>query len=160
MTSKILLQTNPVQLMADFQSALQHGYRFVSARSQLFEHVGGLLELDLYKQDVEIPEIKFEDMLGDVWVVDYDKTKFLLEVQALVVNEYEIDLNSISYDIVGTKRCRLIRKNHPSLMKYSKEELDEMDFEELKAISRLRGCFNRQRSVLISNVLKFQEGRE
>ena len=157
MTSKILLQTNPVQLMADFQSALQHGYRFVSARSQLFEHVGGLLELDLYKQDIEIPEIKFEDMLGDVCVVDYCKTKFLLEVQALIVNEYEIDLNSVSYDTVGTKRCRLIRKNHPSLMKYTKEELDNMDFETLKYIGKMRKCFNRSRSVMQEQILRFQQ---
>lgn len=158
MTSKILLQTNPVQLMDDFQSALQHGYRFVSARSQLFEHVGGLLELDLYKQDVEIPEIKFEDMLGDVWVVDYDKTKFLLEVQVLIVNEYEIDLNSVSYDAVGTKRCRLIRKNHPSLKKYTKEELDNMDYETLKYIGKMRKCFNRSRSVMQEQILRFQQG--
>ena len=157
MTSKILLQTNPVQLMADFQSALQHGYRFVSARSQLFEHVGGLLELDLYKQQIEIPEIKFEDMLGDVCVVDYCKTKFLLEVQALIVNEYEIDLNSVSYDTVGTKRCRLIRKNHPSLMKYTKEELDNMDFETLKYIGKMRKCFNRSRSVMQEQILRFQQ---
>ena len=157
MTSKILLQTNPVQLMADFQSALQHGYRFVSARSQLFEHVGGLLELDLYKQDIEIPEIKFEDMLGDVCVVDYCKTKFLLEVQSLVVNEYEIDLDSVSYDTVGTKSCRLIRKNHPSLMKYTKEELDNMDFETLKYIGKMRKCFNRSRSVMVEQILRFQQ---
>lgn len=157
MTSKILLQTNPVQLMADFQSAIQHGYRFVPARSQLFEHVGGLLELDLYKQDIEIPEIKFEDMLGDVCVVDYCKTKFLLEVQALIVNEYEIDLNSVSYDTVGTKRCRLIRKNHPSLMKYTKEELDNMDYESLKYIGKMRKCFNRSRSVMVEQILRFQQ---
>lgn len=157
MTSKILLQTNPVQLMADFQTALQHGYRFVSARSQLFEHVGGLLEIDLYRQDIEIPEIKFEDMLGDVCVVDYCKTKFLLEVQALIVNEYEIDLDSVSYDIVGTKRCRLVRQNHPSLKKYTKEELDNMDFEALKYIGKMRKCFNRSRSVMQEQILRFQQ---
>lgn len=156
MTSKILLQTNPVQLMADFQTALQHGYRFVSARSQLFEHVGGLLELDLYKQDVEIPEIKFEDMLGDVWVVDYDKTKLLLQLQALIVNEYEIDLNSVSYDIVGTKRCRLVRHNHPSLKKYTKEELDNMSWDEVKYIGRMRQVFNRNRDIMTTQILKFQ----
>ena len=157
MTSKILLQTNPVQLMADFQSALQHGYRFVPARSQLLEHVGGLLELDLYKQDIEIREITFEDKLGDVWVVDYDKTKFLLEVQALVVNEYEIDLNSVSYDILGTKRCRLIRQNHPSLKKYTKEELDNMSWDEIKYVGRMRQVFNRSRSVMVEQILRFQQ---
>lgn len=157
MTSKILLQTNPVQLMADFQSALQHGYRFVPARSQLFEHVGGLLELDLFKQDIEIPEIKFEDMLGDVWVVDYDKTKLLLQLQSLIVNEFEIDLNSVSYDIVGTKRCRLVRKNHPSLKKYTKEELDNMSWDEVKYIGRMRQVFNRNRDIMITQILKFQQ---
>ena len=157
MTSKILLQTNPVQLMADFQSALQHGYRFVPARSQLFEHPGGLLELDLYKQDVEIPEIKFEDMLGDVWVVDYDKIKFLIQVQALIVNEYEIDLNSVSYDIVGTKRCRLVRQNHPSLKKYTKEELDNMSWDEVKYIGRMRQVFNRNRDIMTTQILRFQQ---
>ena len=76
-----------------------------------------------------------------------------------VVSGWRIDLNSVYFDVIGTKSCKLVHPEHPVSKVYSKEELDEMDFEELKAISRLRGCFNRQRSVLISNVLKFQEAR-
>lgn len=154
---KTLINTNPVTIFRDAQEAFKQGYRFVSGRSDITEWHTGMIEIDLYKQQIEIPEIKFEDMLGDVWVVDYCKTKFLLEVQALIVNEYEIDLNSVSYDTVGTKRCRLVRKNHPSLKKYTKEELDNMDYEALKYIGKMRKCFNRSRSVMVEQILRFQQ---
>ena len=157
---KTLINTNPVTIFRDVQEAFKQGYRFVSGRSGITEWHTGMLEIDLYKQEVEVPEITFEQELDIVYVSEYDKLKFILRIQALVLNGWEIDLNSIDYTITGSKRCKLAHPEHPVSKVYSKEELDQMDFEELKAISRLRGCFNRQRSVLIANVLKFQEDRQ
>ena len=118
------------------------------------------MELELFNQKLEIQKLSFEDALDVVTVATHDKTDFLLQLQKYILSGWRIDLNSVYFDVIGTKSCKLVHPEHPVSRVYTKEELDEMDFEELKAISRLRGCFNRQRSVLISNVLKFQEGRE
>ena len=156
---KLLLNTNHVVILQEFEKAVLQGYLFVPGRSDLFIHPTGLMELELYNQQLEIPKLSFEDALDVVTVATHDKTFFLLELQKYILSGWRINLNSIYFDIIGTKSCKLVHPEHPVSRVYTKEELDEMDFEELKAISRLRGCFNRQRSVLISNVLKFQEAR-
>lgn len=156
---KLLLNTNHVVILQEFEKAVLAGYLFVPGRSDLFIHPTGLLEVELYKQELEIPKVNFEDDLDIVFVATHDKTILLLELQKYILSGWQIDLNSVYFDAIGTKSCKLVHLEHPVSRVYTKEELDEMDFEELKAISRLRGCFNRQRSVLISNVLKFQEAR-
>lgn len=157
---KLIIDRNPVIVLREFEDAVKQGYLFVVGRSDLFVEVSGLMQIDLYKQQIESPEITFEQELDIVYVSEYDKLKFILRIQALVLSGWEIDLNSINYSITGSKICKLVHPEHPVSKVYSKEDLDQMDFEELKAISRLRGCFNRQRSVLIANVLKFQEDRQ
>ena len=144
-------------MIKDFEQALVHGYRFVPGSSDLTEFPSGLLEVQLYKQDIVVDQINFEDELGIVYLADYDKIKFMLALQRYILNGYQVELNSVAYDIIGTKRCKLIRPDHPSLVLYTKEQLDSMDFEELKVISRIRKCFNKSRAVLINNVLKFQQ---
>lgn len=156
---KLLLNTNHIVILQEFEKAVLQGYLFVPGRSDLSIHPTGLMELELFKQQLEIPKLGYEDALDVVTVATHDKTLFLLEVQKYILSGWRINLNSVYFDVIGTKSCKLVHPEHPVSRVYTKEELDEMDFEELKAISRLRGCFNRQRSVLISNVLKFQEDR-
>jgi len=154
---KTLINNNVVVILRDVQEALKQGYRFVSGRSDLVEWPTGMLEIDLYKQEIEIPEINFEDELGIVYLADYDKIKFMIALQRYILNGYQVELDSVAYDIIGTKRCKLIRPDHPSLVLYSKEELESMDYEALKVIARIRQCFNKTRAILINNVLKFQQ---
>ena len=157
---KTLINTNPVTIFRDVQEAFKQGYRFVSGRSGITEWHTGMLEIDLYKQEVEIPEITFEQELDVVYVSEYDRLKFILRIQALVLNGWEIDLNSIDYTITGSKRCKLVHPEHPVSRVYSKEELQGMDYEELKRIAKLRNCFNKSRDVCVTKILQFQEGRE
>lgn len=157
---KTLINTNPVTIFRDVQEAFKQGYRFVSGRSGITEWHTGMLEIDLYKQEVEVPEITFEQELDIVYVSEYDKLKFILRIQALVLNGWEIDLNSIDYTITGSKRCKLVHPSHPVSLAYTKEQLQEMDYDELKRIAKLRNSFNKSRDVMVSKVLQFQEGRE
>ena len=160
MTSKIILNTNAVIALRDVQEAIKQGYRFVSGRSDITEWHTGMIEIDLYKQEIEVPEITFEQELDIVYVSEYDKLKFILRIQALVLSGWEIDLNSINYSITGSKICKLVHPEHPVSRIYTKEELDEMPYEELKYVGRLRNCFNRGRDIMVNNILKFQESRE
>lgn len=160
MSKKMLLNTNPVVILAEFEKAVLHDYLFVPGRSDLFISPSGLIELELFRQEMAIPKVTFEDALDVITLVHHDKTSLMLDLQKYILSGWRVDLKSVYYDVVGSKICKLVHPEHPVSKVYSKEELDQMDFEELKAISRLRGCFNRQRSVLIANVLKFQEDRQ
>ena len=157
---KLIIDRNPVIVLREFEGAVKQGYLFVTGRSDLFVEVSGLMQIDLYKQEVEVPEITFEQELDIVYVSEYDKLKFILRIQALVLNGWEIDLNSIDYTITGSKRCKLAHPSHPISLAYTKEQLQEMEYESLKQIARLRNCFNKSRDVMVSKVLQFQEGRE
>lgn len=158
--NKILINTNPITIFRDVQEALKQGYRFVSARSDIVEWHTGMLEIDLYKQDIEVQKINFEDALDIVYVSEYDKLKFILKLQAFILNGWEIDLNSVNYSLTGSKLCKLIHPEHPVSRNYEKEELQEMDYEELKRIAKLRNCFVKSRDVMVTKVLQFQEGRK
>lgn len=155
--NKLLLNNNPVIVLRDFENAIKAGYRFVEGRSNLSE-VSGLYELTVYKQDIEIPYISLEDALDRVTVQYYNKNEFLMEIQTYVANGWEIDLNSVVF--LNLKVCKLVHPEHPASKVYSKEELNEMPWEELKAIAKIRNCFNRGKEVCVNNILKFQEERE
>lgn len=157
---KTLINTNPVTIFRDVQEALKQGYRFVSGRSDVTEWHTGMLEIDLYRQDVEVPLITFENELDVVCVSEYDKLKFILRLQALILSGWEIDLNSINYNITGSKVCKLVHPEHPVSIQYTKEELQEMPYEELKQIAKLRNCFNKSRDVCVTKIIQFQEGRK
>ena len=156
---KQILNNNIVLVIKEFEESLKDGWRFVPNKSDLFSSMMGLKELSLYKEDVEIHLYSVEDVLDIAYVESYDKMNFFTCLQKLILSGWEVDLESIIWDDIGTKRVKVKHPNHPASKLYSKEELQEMDFESLKQIAKIRGCFNRQRSVLITNVLKFQEGR-
>ena len=155
---KLILNNNPVVVLQEFEKAVKSGYLFVPGRSDLFIHSTGLMEMELYKQELEIDEISFEDELGIVYLADYDKIKFMLSLQRYVLNGYQIDLNSVVYNIIGTKRCKLIRPDHPSLVCYDEDSLKNMPYEELKQIAKIRKCFNKTKDIMIRNIIKFQQG--
>lgn len=154
---KTLINTNPVTIFRDAQEAFKQGYRFISGRSDITEWHTGMIEIDLYNQQIEVPEITFEQELDIVYVSEYDKLKFILRIQALVLSGWEIDLNSINYSITGSKICKMVHPEHPASKVYSKEELDNMDYEALKSIGKMRKCFNRSRSVMVEQILRFQQ---
>lgn len=157
MTSKLILSTNYVVVLQEFEKAVLQGYLFVPGRSDLAIHPTGLMELELFKQELEIPKLSFEDALDVVTVATHDKTDFLLQVQKYILSGWRIDLNSIYFDIIGTKSCKLVHPEHPASKVYSKEELDNMDYETLKYVGKMRKCFNRSRSVMQEQILRFQQ---
>ena len=158
---KVILDTNPVVAFRDVQEAFKEGYRFVSERSDVAEsYTDGMLEIDLYKQDVEVEQITFEDALDVVHISEYDKIKFILKLQSFILSGWELDLDSIDYAKVGSKRCKVVHPEHPASKIYTKDELYDMPYEELKQVGRIRNSFNRGRDVMINNILKFQSERK
>ena len=159
MSSKLILNTNPVVVLQEFEKAVKAGYLFVPGRSDLFIHSTGLMELELHKQELEIPKLSFEDALDKVVVHSHDKTDFLLQLQKYILSGWELDLRTVYFDTIGSKSVRLVHPEHPVSISYTKEQLQEMDYDELKRIAKLRNCFVKSRDVMVTKVLQFQEGR-
>lgn len=157
---KMLLNTNHIVILQEFEKAVLQGYLFVPGRSDLSIHPTGLMELELFKQELEIPKLSFEDALDVVVVATHDKTFFLLEIQKYILSGWQIDLNSVYFDAIGTKSCKLVHPEHPVSVQYTKEELDEMSWDEIKVVGKLRQVFNKNRTVMTEQIVRFQEGRK
>ena len=160
MSSKLILNTNPVVVLQEFEKAVKAGYMFVPGRSDLFIHSTGLMELELHRQELEIPKLGFEDALDKVVVNSHDKTDFLLQLQKYILSGWELHLRTVYFDTIGSKSVRLVHPEHPASKVYSKEELNEMPYDELKQVGRIRKVFNKSRDVMTNQILKFQESRE
>jgi len=160
MSKKLILNTNPVVIIQEFERAVLQGYFFVPGRSDLFVHASGLMEMELYKQELSVQKIEFEDALDIVTIHNHDKTVFMLEIQKYVLSGWCVDLNTLYYDVVGSKMCRMKHPEHPVSLVYTKEELQAMEYEELKRVAKLRNAFNKSRDVMVTKVLQFQEARK
>ena len=71
-------------------------------------------------------------------------------------------LDEITYDLLDfytdIRDGRLSMENATkSLKKYTKEELDNMSWDEVKYIGRMRQVFNRNRDIMTTQILKFQD---
>lgn len=155
--SVIISDNNPTMLFKHAEEMFNKGYRFVPARSNVYEWPQGLIDIDLYKQDLEITPVTFEEAGHVVVINHYDKIKFMIELQKYVLSGYTLDLNSVYYDLIGSKTCKVMNANHPNNIKYTLEELQEMKYEDLKQVAKLRNCFNRNKQTMIGLILRFQE---
>lgn len=155
MTSRLILNQNIHIVLTEFQEFVKEGYRF-TPKSDLFTSMNGLHELYLYKTDVEVEVLTHEDAVERVVISDHDKTKFLSQLQQHIVSGYAIDFDSLYYDSYGSKRVQVFNPEHPNNIQYTKESLYELPYEEIKVIGRLRGCFNRNKDVMIAGILKYE----
>lgn len=151
---KTIANSNIIILLNDLQEAIQEGYRLVPNKS--FLETYPLNEITLYKEDVDVAELSEYDALPKVTVESYDAMAVLFDVQRFIVNGYEIQ-DSVFWLGVGTKRVPMFKPTHLANVVYTKDELDEMEYELLKEVGRVRNCFNRSRSVMVNNILKFQD---
>lgn len=154
---KTIANSNIIILLNDLQEAIQEGYRLVPNKS--FLETYPLNEITLYKEDVDVAELSEYDALPKVTVESYDAMSVLFDVQRFIVNGYEIQ-DSVFWLGVGTKRFPMFKPTHLANVVYTKEELDEMEYELLKEVGRVRNCFNRSRSVMVNNILKFQDEQQ
>lgn len=153
-----LVETNPVILLNKIQDSIRNGYRLIPNKSLLDHYL--LYDITLYKEDTDINVLTDYDAPDTLFVESYDSMAFLFTVQMYVVNDYEIVEESVNWFDTGTKRCTMKKANHLCTRVFEKQELQDMDYEDLKTAARVRGCFNRSRDVMVSGILNFQEGRK
>ncbi len=155
---KTILKSNPIVLFREMQQAIKDGWR-LKPNASFFNNYP-LYEITLFKEDVNVKPVLEDEATETAIITDYDANKILFHVQRFIVSGYDIDLNSIVWDDVGSKRMKLFKASHPNNKIYTKEQLSEMDYEELKKIGRLRDCFNRSREVMTTGILKYQANKQ
>lgn len=155
---KSLVQSNIVLLLRDMVESINDKYLFIPDKSNL-DCSPFLYEITLYKEKFEIETIDLITVGKTVVIREYDKTTFLSEVQKYVVNGYELDLNSVYWDIAGIKMVTLVNHNHVDVPSYTNKQLEDLEWEELKAVGRMYFVKGRDRQALVHNILKAQEQR-
>lgn len=154
---KAILESNPIIVLKQMQEAIKDGWRLKPNASFLVNYPR--YELLMFKEDVDVKNVLENEAPETVYLADYDVNKLLFAAQRFIVSGYDIDLQNVFWDDIGTKRLKLFKADHPNNIIYTKEQLDQMSYEELKQIGRLRDAFNRSRDVMITGILKYQEGK-
>ena len=152
-----ITEGNIVNLLIKMQEAIQEGWRLVPNKSWL--SYAFVNEITLYKESVDIKKV--EDFEAEqITVLDFDANKFLFELQSCIVSGFEMQLDTLSWDNIGTKRVVLTRSQHPAMLTYTKEQLQEMSYDELKYIAKCLDCFHRSKDQMIRNILIKQEEKK
>lgn len=157
---KTILETSPITLVNSVVKAIKDGYYVTNTNAGWITATPNLYEICLSEQKDDLPIDESLQSLDKVFIQDYDAQKFLNEVQKYVVNGFEVEEGSIYWDTIGTKYCTMINPAHPFNNTYTREQLEEMDWEtEFKAICKVYGVKGRQRTTMINLVLNKQEER-
>jgi hypothetical protein len=153
---KKILNTNIVTFLHELQEAIREGCCVVPGKSYL--STAFIFDLDLYKEDVDIPQLSVTDKVQEQVIEEYAADAFLQEMQKFVMNGYDLDLESIWWDSTGVKTAKMILSDNPLIKDWTEEELKELTYEELKVIASYRNCFHRAKGVMIAAILKSNTG--
>ena len=154
MNTKTLTHNNPISLFHELVESIKEGYRIVGNKSFLTTYP--YFEIDLYYNEGEVTVLTDEEVLATIQIVEYDKLKFLLAIQQHVVSGWEVDLKTLSFSEIGSKFVTMNKPSHEGNKQYTREEMEEMEYETLKRAAKLRGCFNKSRNQMINNILRYQ----
>lgn len=149
-----IIETNIVKLLIEMEELIQEGYRLIPNKSYLFTFPN--YSLDMFKEEYDVVTLTDEDAPPKVTIEEYDSMMFMFAVQRHLLSGYSFEMNTINYNIVGTKRVMMFKEDHEANVIYTREELEAMSYEEIKAAAKVRGCFNRGKNQMITNILKLQ----
>ncbi len=80
--------------------------------------------------------------------------EFWKKVQDYVLNNAIIDVESLHYNLMGAKLVSCVVRPSDA---YTKEELSNLEWEVVKELGKKYDCFNRQRKVMESSLVRIFE---
>ena len=104
--SRNIFSDNPVVFMLDLQDALKDGFR---AENTIvgFPSLNAILkEMRVFKPDV-VTDITQRFTETEITITNYDSTLFIMDVQAAMLEGYEVDRDMVRFD--NPKVCRMIK---------------------------------------------------
>lgn len=148
-----IAESNPVVFCIKFVEAVKEGWKLkdvVEGRpSHAFLH-----SIQMFKGfSPEVIRLTSETHV----IEEYDSFEFLKKLQNAILNDFELDVKSIRWDTVGRKSCVLTNPNFVEPKTWSKEQLEEMPYEQLKKVAKQLDCFHRAKDIMINRVIEKQK---
>lgn len=145
--SKYIIEANYCLFLEQIIDAIKDGYRVDNTNYGWVMEANGLKEITLAYD----PERVYVEMpLGEVVIMDYDSQSFLCQICQIVVAGGVLDIDTLTWDIVGIKR---IEGKVYKLPEHTKEELSVMDWETFKSSVRSVVGTGRDRSLMMNRYL-------
>lgn len=144
-----IFESNPNIFLLRFIEAVKQGYRLQNTNEGTVIE-GNYFSVMLYQCEYEIPSVP----VGKQVIEEYNRMEFWKKVQDYVLNNAIIDVESLHYNLMGAKLVSCVVKPSDA---YTKEELSNLEWEVVKELGKKYDCFNRQRKVMESSLLKVFE---
>jgi hypothetical protein len=148
-----IIEQNPHVFIERFVAAIKHGY-VVENTNRGWVVDGTLKEINLFKTKDEYYCTKILEY-GETVISDYDAQAFLEKLQGAVWQKADVSVESLYWNLTGVKSIK-ISLTAPN--NYSKEQLDDLSWDDLKEECKRYGITGRDRSVLINRYLKVISG--
>lgn len=151
-------ESNSYTFMSKFLEAVKDGWRAVNTNegyiSQAF-----LYEIKMFpkEENEEIIPLFTEHKIS---IESYDAMNFVMQVQTAALQGYEFDMKSFDWMATSVKRIKGENKSHPKAKVYTREELDEMDWNDLRPLFQSYGIKGRHRDTVTVALMKAQQGEQ
>lgn len=149
-----LSETNPHVFIQKFVQAISEGWRAVPSNegyiSQAF-----LLELKMLPKE-ENEEVVPLFTEHKIVIEEWDSMSFLLLCQNALLSGYSLDMKSLDWNSHSLKRVKAENRSHPHAQDYDFHFLNEVDWDELKAIAKTFGITGRNRLIIVNAILAKQ----
>lgn len=151
-----VVERNPVVFLQKIVEGFKLGWKLSDKTNEGYPSQYPIYQIDLYKGRPYTLEVVL-DTSKQVIVSEYDVMNFLKLVYNAVSNGFELDIDSVSWDLTGKKSCILNNPNYIEIKHYTKKELEDMDWTDLKKTGRMYGHGGRDRNLLINRILESQK---
>lgn len=152
-----ILESNPVKFVIETVKAMGDGWKLRPDLNEGHPDMAFLYQLKLFKGfSPEYVVCKEANIL----VEEYDAMKYLQGCQEAVLNGFELIVESVRFDSVGLKRAVFSNPNYVEPTIWTKQQLEEMEYETLKKVAKQLDCFNRARDIMIVKVLEKQSQQQ
>ena len=144
-----IFESNPNIFLLRFIEAVKQGYRLQNTNEGTVIE-GNYFSVMLYQCEYEIPSVP----VGKQVIEEYNRMEFWKKVQDYVLNNAIIDVESLHYNLMGAKLVSCVVRPGDA---YTKEELSNLEWEVVKELGKKYDCFNRQRKVMESSLVRIFE---
>ena len=144
-----IFESNPNIFLLRFIEAVKQGYRLQNTNEGTVIE-GNYFSVMLYQCEYEIPSVP----VGKQVIEEYNRMEFWKKVQDYVLNNAIIDVESLHYNLMGAKLVSCVVRPSDA---YTKEELSNLEWEVVKELGKKYDCFNRQRKVMESSLVRIFE---
>jgi hypothetical protein len=150
---KTIVNSNPTLFVQEVCDAIKEGFYFTN------DNFGSITETNMLMVVLQGNENVIFEQVEDykVSIVERDCNVFLEKVQGAVLSGMTLVLDSVQWDALRYKEAKFVNESHPRGVTYTREGLENTEWEEFKTLCKAFDVSGRDRSLMINKVLAIQE---